>query len=421
MAFSSDEPVKEKSLVGCVVCGDVVYWDELWKHLDTPECKQHATAECSNTETKSNKCAKAKVRCIYCDTVVIWYDLWFHQGIESECIRKETYDTKILEHMERKAKHAEWWERKKENYNQRAAARDLRYQQEQELICKEIKEEPEQEKDPNAYDPYEKVTCGRCGVTTTQCNMHHHKITIKCIKSGDPNDPEVQKDEARRLEVKKNKETREKNEFDLCFPKELTEKQKDNLIKVPCDLCGESISKRCLEQHRHSIKCKRNEASKTMVPCDRCGEIVAKTRMTAHKLSIKCKDAAVGVEPAESIEEPKDSHYERNKEEILKKSREKIPCDRCGAIVAKSGMSHHKKTHKCITSKDHVDPEDLKKAADMREQARAMYERHKETISKKSSEKAPCDRCGAVVVKRSMERHKRSNKCMSFKPVEQQT
>ena len=58
---------------------------------------------------------------------------------------------------------------------------------------------------------YERIECNRCGTYTARCNMHHHRLTINCIKKGDPNDPEVKKDEEKRL-AKKDYKTQQRDE-----------------------------------------------------------------------------------------------------------------------------------------------------------------------------------------------------------------
>jgi hypothetical protein len=55
----------------------------------------------------------------------------------------------------------------------------------------------------------------------------------------------------------------------------------------------------------------------------------------------------------EQINEYQKEYYEKNKEKIKErikeKNKEKIACDRCGIMVRKDGMNKHKKSNKCIS------------------------------------------------------------------------
>ena len=50
----------------------------------------------------------------------------------------------------------------------------------------------------------------------------------------------------------------------------------------------------------------------------------------------------------EEIKEHRKDYYKQNKEEINTKASIKIECDKCGSIVIKAGIIRHKKTSKCI-------------------------------------------------------------------------
>ena len=46
------------------------------------------------------------------------------------------------------------------------------------------------------------------------------------------------------------------------------------------------------------------------------------------------------------------NYREEHKKELNMKAREKIVCDNCGIMVIRSGISHHKKTKKCLNFKN---------------------------------------------------------------------
>jgi ribosomal protein S27E len=79
-------------------------------------------------------------------------------------------------------------------------------------------------------------------------------------------------------------------------------------------------------------------------------------------------------------------YYEENKDRILARKLEKIPCDNCGRIVCRDHMSRHKRTDRCV---------------------------NKEPIREKA-ETIACDHCGRVIIRNNITKHKRTKICMSF-------
>ena len=53
----------------------------------------------------------------------------------------------------------------------------------------------------------------------------------------------------------------------------------------------------------------------------------------------------------DKILEQKKEYYQSNKEKVLEQMKQKTTCDHCGSIVRKSDIARHKKTQKCINFK----------------------------------------------------------------------
>tara|TARA_R110001606_G_scaffold160637_1_gene304592 strand:- start:99 stop:659 length:561 start_codon:yes stop_codon:yes gene_type:complete len=81
----------------------------------------------------------------------------------------------------------------------------------------------------------------------------------------------------------------------------------------------------------------------------------------------------------------KKAYYEDNKDRILVRQLEKIPCDNCGRVVARGDMARHKRTKRC---------------------------QNKEPIREKA-ETIACDHCGRVVVRNNISTHKRTKICQN--------
>ena len=70
-------------------------------------------------------------------------------------------------------------------------------------------------------------------------------------------------------------------------------------------------------------------------------------------------------------------------DEVRAKANQPIPCDHCGEVVARGGMSRHKQTQKCQQRKTTIEPQ------------------------------TECDLCGASVTRYKLPRHKQTKKCLA--------
>lgn len=85
------------------------------------------------------------------------------------------------------------------------------------------------------------------------------------------------------------------------------------------------------------------------------------------------------------------ARYEKNKDSIREKQSEKIPCDNCGRIVGRWTMPAHKRSKRC---------------------------QNKEPIRGIKGERIPCDICGRFIVTTRMTRHQRRKICQNTASTE---
>jgi len=81
------------------------------------------------------------------------------------------------------------------------------------------------------------------------------------------------------------------------------------------------------------------------------------------------------------------AYYKKNKDGILERQLEKIPCDNCSRVVCRSYMPAHKRSKRC---------------------------QNKEPIREIKGERIPCDICCKLICRTEMRRHKRSKRCQQI-------
>lgn len=117
-------------------------------------------------------------------------------------------------------------------------------------------------------------------------------------------------------------------------------------------------------------------------PCNNCDEKRAKEQEWMDKIETICNKVRAYTDEEETKRQKK-VHYDKNKEVLLKKKK-----------------VYHQKNKEVLAEKMKV-----------------YRQENKEEISEKRKEKVPCDKCGYVLRKNDMARHKRSNYCKNFEDL----